>query len=76
MAEAQGSYTDVSGVVDATAAPEVAAIETELLSFLPQEGVAGSMPPPDYCDIPIHTAEKLRAEITAAFAAIAAAPTA
>jgi hypothetical protein len=34
------------------------------------------MPPPDYCDIPIHTADKLRAEIDAFAVAIAAAPAA
>lgn len=77
MATANGVYADVTGVVDAAAAAEIVDLFVILKSFLPEEGVGGvRMPPPDYCDIPIHTADKLRAEIDAFAVAIAAAPAA
>lgn len=72
-----GTYTDVTGVVNATAAAEVVALFVILKGYIPD--------PSDQADVPVHTdfwqmppsvAENLRAEITALEAAIAAAPTA
>lgn len=70
-----GVYADVTGIVDATAAPEVAALGVILLGFLP-DGTATSSAVPDFDQIPLHTSLKLRAEIAALLAAVAAAPTA
>lgn len=70
-----GTYADVTGVVDATAAPEIVALVTELKTFL--SGTSGqSMPHPDFDRIPPATRDLLIGEIDAFAAAIAAAPTA
>ena len=70
-----GTYADVTGVVDATAAAEIVALVAELKSFIPDISAAVSAKHPDFDEIHPSTAEKLRAEIDAAAAAIAAAPT-
>jgi hypothetical protein len=73
-----GTYTNVAGVIAATPAAQVAAVFTALLLMIPDPT---ANPPvsaahPDFDMIPPHTAAKLRAEIAAAAAAVAAAPTA
>ena len=70
-----GTYADVTGVVDATAAGEVAALGVILLAILPNSatGVAGASP--DYDQIVPEVEQNLRAEIAALLAAVAAAPT-
>lgn len=72
---AQGTYADVTGVVNATAASEIVALLAELESMWTQtEGQA--MDRPDFNLIPKHVSEKLSTELAAVAAAIAAAPTA
>ena len=85
-----GTYTDATGVIDATAAAEIVAMITELKTFLPSTPSAfdagagtpvaaaseAAMPHPEFDDISLHAAEKLIGEIDALAAAIAAAPTA
>lgn len=85
-----GTYPDVTGVVDVTAAAEIAALFVTLKTFIPStysEFSAGAgtpvaaaseqpMPHPDFDAIRPELAEKLQAEIDAVAAAIAAAPTA
>jgi len=85
-----GTYTDVTGVVNATAAAEIVALITELKTLLPSAPSAfdagfgtpvaavseAAMPSPEFDDISQHAAEKLIGEIDALAAAIAAAPTA
>jgi hypothetical protein len=85
-----GTYADVTGVVNATAAAEIVALITELKTFLPSDPSAfaagagtpvgaaseAAMPHPEFDDISLHAAEKLIGEIDALAAAIAAAPTA
>lgn len=85
-----GSYPDVTGVVNATAAAEIVALVTELKTFLPGtpsafDAGAGTpvaaaseqpMPHPEFDSIKQDEADKLIGEIDALAAAIAAAPTA
>ena len=72
-----GTYADATGVIDATAAAEVVALLAVMTGYIPdpsdQSDVAVS---PDFWDMPPATASRIRAEITAMSAAIAAAPTA
>ena len=76
-----GTYVDVTGVVDATAAAEIVVLGTSLKTLIPDtfaEGVTSSetvMPSPDFDKMDRGAAEKLVAEIDALLAAIAAAPT-
>ena len=75
-----GSYTDVTGVVDATAAAEIVVLVATLSSFLRgQTDTTGSSnvssEKPDFDQIPEHTRAKLLSEVDALAAAIAAAPT-
>ena len=72
-----GVYADATGVVDATAAAEIVALGVILKGFLPDgsQTPTGSEATPDFDQIPIHTSLKLRAEIDALLAAVAAAPT-
>lgn len=75
------TYADVTGVVDATAASEIAALGVLILSLIPDTDHANaqSSPPtgiaPQYDNWPPALADEMRAEIAAALAAIAAAPT-
>lgn len=73
---AVGTYADVTGVVDGTAAGEIVALIAELKSYIPDPTATVSAEKPDFDQIPPHTADKLRTEIDALAAAIAAAPTA
>ena len=76
VSELPNAYTDVTGVVNATAAPEIAALFVQLKALIPDIASTDTPASPDWADIPPHTAEKLRAEIDAFAAAVAAAPTA
>ena len=85
-----GTYTDVTGVVDATAAAEIVVLLAALDGLLNDsysESAAGQGNPdvgvseqsatsPEFDRIDRVVSEKLAAEITALAAAIAAAPTA
>ncbi len=85
-----GTYADVTGIVNATAAPEVAALFVELKTLIPGPASAydaGSgtpvaaiseqpLPHPEFDKMAFDLAERLRVEIDALAAAIAAAPTA
>lgn len=73
-----GVYADVTGVVNATAAPEIVALLVILNGYIPDpDDTSGATPAsPDFANIPPATARAIRAEITAFAAAIAAAPTA
>jgi len=71
------TYADVTGVVDGTAAGEVAALGVLLLAAIPDpdtapanQGVVGHLD-----QMTPVCASQLRAEITALLAAVAAAPT-
>ncbi|MGI9406002.1 MAG: hypothetical protein ACR2O4_06485 [Hyphomicrobiaceae bacterium] len=72
-----GGYTDVTGVVDATAAAEIVVEIAKLTALIP-DGSEGSSPAPDpdFDNVRPDYAEKLLAEIAGLAAAIAAAPTA
>lgn len=84
-----GTYPDVTGVVNPTAAAEIAALFVTLKTFIPSTPsayAAGSgtpvgaaseaaMPHPEFDNISQDAAEKLLGEIDALAAAIAAAPT-
>ena len=84
-----GTYTDVTGVVDATAAPEIVALVTSLKTLIPGPASAfdagsgtpvaatseQSLPHPEFDKMPFDLAERLLVEIDALAAAIAAAPT-
>lgn len=77
LSELPNSYSDVTGVVDSTAASEVAALIDQLAALLPDpENQDGSAASPDFDAMRPEMAVNLRAEITAMKAAIAAAPTA
>jgi hypothetical protein len=75
-----GTYTNVAGVIGATAAGQVAALKAPLQALLgsynPATGVVVAPAHPDFNKIDPATAAKINAEIDAVFAAIAAAPTA
>lgn len=72
---AQGTYANVTGVVNATAKAQVVTLLAELESMWTQtEGQ--SMDHPDFNLIPKHVSEKLSTELAAVAAAIAAAPAA
>jgi|GEM_PF-2197689 len=73
-----GTYADVTGVVNATAAAEIAVLLAELKSFLPDPDDKSGTPAksPDYFHIVPSVSHKLRAELDALSASIAAAPTA
>ena len=84
-----GTYADVTGVVDATAAAEIVAIVTELKTLIPGtpsgfSAGAGTpvaatseqpMPHPEFDKMQLDVATRLLEEIDAIAAAIAAAPT-
>jgi len=75
------TYADATGVIDSTAAAEVAALGVLILSLIPDTGhsAAQTTPPaglaPGYDNWPPALANEMRTEIAAALAAIAAAPT-
>jgi len=73
-----GTYADVTGIVNATAAAEVAALVVILKAYIiDPDSTAGNVPAsPDFALIPPSVARLLRAELDAMAAAIAAAPTA
>lgn len=84
-----GTYADVTGVVNATAASEIAALTAELKTLIPGDPVAyaaGAGTPagaseqanasPEFDKMPLDLALRLRVEIDALAAAIAAAPAA
>ena len=76
-----GTYDDVTGIINATAAPEIVALGVILKGFIPDPeaadattiGVSG--PAPEYDHVPPAFAIHFRAEIDAFLAAMAAAPT-
>lgn len=84
-----GSYSDVTGVVDATAASEIVALVVELKTLIPGTPSAFSagsgtpvaaaseqpMPSPEFDKMDLDMATRLLEEIDALAAAIAAAPT-
>lgn len=70
-----GAYTDLTEIVSAAAQAEIAAEIAKLTALVPDISVAASQAHPDFDQIPPHTASKLRTEIAALAAAIAAAPT-
>ena len=84
-----GTYADVTGVVDATAAAEIVTLVTTLKTFIPSTPSAfgagagtpvtaaseAPMPHPDFDKMDRDLAERLLGEIDALAAAIAAAPT-
>ena len=76
-----GTYADVTGVVDATAAAEIVVLGAALKGLIPDGAVpaaaVGGTPEtsPEFDAIRPEYAEKLRLEIDALLAAIAAAPT-
>jgi len=71
---AQGTYADVTGVVDTTAAAEIVTILANFDAlFNPGAGAQSSSP--DFDMLPQAMIEKLQTEVTALAAAIAAAPT-
>ena len=84
-----GTYADVTGVVDATAAAEIAALVVELKTLIPSAPSAYSagsgtpvaaaseaaMPHPEFDKMPQDLAERLLVEVNALAAAVAAAPT-
>ena len=70
-----GTYADVTTIIASTSASSVATIFTNLLAMIPDPTAGASAPHPDFDVIPPATATALRAEITAAAAAVAAAPT-
>lgn len=74
------TYADVTGVVDATAAAEVAALIVVFRNRLHLGGVGETeegveAPSPDFDYLPYELSLKLHAELTALAAAVAAAPT-
>ena len=84
-----GTYADATGVVDATAAAEIAAMIVSLKTLLPvtpsafgagagtpvTAGSEQALPHPEFDKIASDYAERLLVEIDALAAAIAAAPT-
>lgn len=72
-----GTYADVTGVVNSTAAAEIVVLIAELKTFI-SNGVTPEppMPHPDFDQMPPALGQKLLDEIDAVAAAIAAAPTA
>ena len=76
-----GVYTDVTGVVDGTAAAEIVLIFDEMLRFVPDPEatdapiVGASGEAPDFDNVPPAYSVHIREEIAALRAAIAAAPT-
>lgn len=72
---AQGTYTDVTGIVNSTAAAQIVVLVATLKGLIETaDGEAGSNP--DFNMIPRHVQEKIVDEIDALAVAIAAAPTA
>ena len=83
-----GTYVDVTGIVNSTAAPEIATLFVSLLTLIPDTPVAYAagagtpagiseqeLPSPEFDKMPLDLATRLRVEIDALAAAIAAAPT-
>ena len=68
------TYTSVTGVVDATAASEIAALFTQLLALLPNSSTGAAGASPDWDAIRPDVETNLRAEIAAFATAVAAAP--
>jgi hypothetical protein len=81
LASPLGTYDDVLGVVDATAAAEIVVLLDTLLGYIPitTHAEAQANPPagepPEFDKWHPVVAELIRGEITALAAAIAAAPT-
>lgn len=78
MAVVKSPFTapaNVTGVVNATAASEIAALFVTLLTYIPDgtEGYANKSP--DFDPWPQALADQMRTEVSALAAAIAAAPT-
>jgi hypothetical protein len=77
-----GTYADVTGVVNATAAAEVVVLVATLKGLIPDAAAgsdhSGASPEasPEFDAIRPEVAQRIRAEIDALAAAIAAAPTA
>lgn len=75
-----GSYTNVAGVIGATAAAQVAALQAVILalfgSYTVATGVVVAAAHPDFNKIDPAIRQKIQTEIAGVFAAIAAAPTA
>lgn len=73
-----GGYQDQTNVISAAAQAETQANLDLLLALIPDIEEDPPLPEakPDFDQIPPHTADKLRAEITALKAAVAAAPAA
>ena len=70
-----GTYADVTGVVNATAAAEIVVLLATLSDYLPTEQ-DGSVPAsPNFGNMSVDEAQRFKAEMDAAAAAIAAAPT-
>lgn len=72
-----GTYANVTGVVNATAAPEIVTLIATFKTFITVQtsSAPGAMPSPDSMRIDPDTAERLGLELDAMAAAIAAAPT-
>ena len=76
-----GVYADVTGVVNTTAAAEIAALIVILKGYIPDPDAtivltSDAPPSPDFGNIPPATARALHAEIDVLAVAVAAAPTA
>lgn len=70
-----GSYGNVTGVVDGTAAGEIAAFKTTFLNLFGTAATGQAAAHPDFNKISPAIRAKITTEINAIFAAIAAAPT-
>jgi hypothetical protein len=73
--DAFGTYADVTGVVDATAAGQIAAFKTTFLNLFGTTATGNAAAHPDFNKIPAGVRATMTNEINAMFAAIAAAPT-
>jgi len=70
-----GTYADVTGVVDATAAAEVVVLGAAFLALFPNSSTGAQGVHPDYDAVRADWETNMRAEMAALLAAIAAAPT-
>lgn len=71
-----GGYTDVTGVINATAAAELIVEINKLLALLPNSSTNEQAATPDFDAIRPELETQIRVEAAALLAAIAAAPTA